>query len=194
MQRYRSSARGLTQPATSWRAAPTGAGPARAPTRRWSGRPARPASVHRVSDSPCLCYGTSADGIGCGRHSGSVRAHGSRDDHDLRAAAAAEARGSGRQGRLGTRFSWQARLAVVEVLLQVLDSKGRAQRATGWSVGLRSRSQDPGLATPDALRLAAVPNPAQPSRQPPRAPHRRALSTPTVSTVPTAESANRPTT
>ena len=46
----RSSARGWMRPASSWRSAPTGAGPARVRTGRWKGRPGRPAALR----SPCI--------------------------------------------------------------------------------------------------------------------------------------------
>ena len=50
--------------------------------------------VHRVSDPARLRDGASPDGLGRGGYPGSVRAHGSADDDDLRATAVEEARRS----------------------------------------------------------------------------------------------------
>ena len=56
------------------------------------GPESRASFLHRVSDSPFVRDGASADGIGRGGHPGPVRPHGPRDDYDLRPAAVAETR------------------------------------------------------------------------------------------------------
>ena len=82
-------------------------------------------SVYRLSNSALVRDGATADGIGRGGHSGSVRAHGSRDDDDLRAAAVAEtrrrdqafaARGPGASTGPRPRFGWPKRLTELPAL------------------------------------------------------------------------------